>query len=448
MSLYDISVCTTMEGKFFDLVDRKNNLLITDYQHLKRELILGTDNSEPKIGKEHKRKAVHSIEELRIAFEQIIPVAIQCLNKAKLYSDYSICDSENNLLANQLILDILFDKYCKESKKMTRNKYADYISNVLYFDEGNRVQICHKLNECLSRGMKRHYEMMQSPGLRTQMEMLGFDPEKLDKFNNASLRDNLYCKRPKYLWDYLYFNFCINLTKKQYRRQLTKEGRNYTYEDLITDLNEYNNLVAKLLPVDNESPLKYFNMSMDYYHLESYKRVDFMFKLQDYLAQMGIHEIDKDCLLIKRFIPSVLVPYVENGKLCFGEKQKYYRPLLLAEDALFSGKNYTFDYNTEFFAILQKCQIIRAKAYELFRYHCEFISEDYSEIKNFLSHSYNMRAYHESNYIWKDIEGMNWNQIGKAEKAHFQETFKFFMSINDALFWKSPDRTTAPEKQE
>jgi len=437
-----------MEGKFFDLFDRENNLLITDYQHLKNEIILGTDNSELKIGEVHKRKAVHSIEELRIAFEQIIPAAIQCLNKAKLYSDYSICDSENNLLANQLILDILFDKYCKESKKMTRYEYADYMSQVLNNRDCDRLGFCKALSECLSRGMKKYYKTIQSPGLTAQVEMLGVDPKKYDEYNNPSLRNNPYSKRPKYLWDHLYYNFCMNLTKKQYRRQLTRKNRNYPYEVIINDLNEYNSLVAKLLPVDNESPQKYFEMSMDYYHLESYKRVDFMFKLQDYLTQMGIHEIDKDCFPIKRFIPSVLVPYVENGKLCFGEKQKYYRPLLFAEDALFSGENYTYDYNIEFFAILQKCQIIRAKAYELFMYHCEFISEDYFEIKNFLSHSYNMRAYHESNYIWKDIEGKNWKQIGKAEKTQFKETFKLFMSINDALFWKSPDRTTAPEKQE
>ena len=69
-------------------------------------------------------------------------------------------------------------------------------------------------------------------------------------------------------------------------------------------------------------------MSMDYYILESYKRIDFISKLISSLPQIKIDDINKDHFLVKRFHPMVLVPYVENGELCLATKHNYY----MAED--------------------------------------------------------------------------------------------------------------------
>ena len=61
-------------------------------------------------------------------------------------------------------------------------------------------------------------------------------------------------------------------------------------------------------------------------------------------------------------------------------------------------------------------QLMRAKAYELFKYHYEFVSSDYSDIKKFISQCYNMRTYHDSNEVWKMIKGKEWKYLDVETK--------------------------------
>lgn len=236
------------------------------------------------------------------------------------------------------------------------------------------------------------------------------------------------------------------ITSRQYRRQLTRDSRNYPFEEIFQDLEVYHDFATKLLPVDNESHEKFFRMSMDYYILESYKRVDFIFKLIDALSFNEIAAINRSHFLVKRFVPRVLVPFMQNGELHFGWKWKYYRPLLIIEDDLleeaaeinelsYNKLNYMY-YET----LLRKYQYVRAKAYELFKYHCVFSSNDYVEIKKFLHDCYNMRAYHQSNAFWNLIQGVEWNDMDEETKSQVKEQIQNFLSINDAFFWKSSDR--------
>ena len=124
------------------------------------------------------------------------------------------------------------------------------------------------------------------------------------------------------------------ITSKQYRRQLKQEGGNNPGEIILKDLKKYNELVNKFLPAEHESYEKYFHMSMDYYTLESYKRIEFMFKLIESLPQSEIEKISKDHFLVKRFHPLVLVLCEKNGELYLTTKHNYYRPLLIMEDGL------------------------------------------------------------------------------------------------------------------
>lgn len=49
-------------------------------------------------------------------------------------------------------------------------------------------------------------------------------------------------------------------------------------------------------------------------------------------------------------------------------------------------------------------KIYRAKAYELFKYHYSFISENYEDISCFIRDKYDILSFHEKNKMWKDTK--------------------------------------------
>ena len=500
-----ISVKTDGAGRFFDLMDVGHLRLITDYQRLDREIISGT-NGGICLGGSLTRKEINSIAELRAAFEEIISAVIQILNQVNELSGlnqldtldeldepnnldeiitatkipvfitdgndgwfsptrftfpaFDLNNSEKKLLVEQLVFDILFDKYLDESEQMTRSGYATIMAKKLYTDLNQINDCARSINENLTRGMKLHYNMMKHSSLRKQLEMLWIDPDKYGEYYNPKMRENSKRKKPKFIWDYFYYNFGRNLkspasdnddhpnskrgrdtiTSKQYKRQFTKESRNYPYQEIIEDLKSYNALVSKLLPTENAHYKKYFHMSMDYYVLESYKRIDFMLKLISFLSPAKINEIDKEHFLVKRFHPLVLVPYVANGELCYGAKYNYYRPLFIVEDELLKEIQKDDAPDSKYGIKLQRYHIIRAKAYELFKYHGKFNLTSYEDIEVFLQQSYNMRQYHESTEIWKTITDGEWDKMDKRTKQRITKQLQQLLLFNEAFFWKSSDR--------
>ena len=112
---------------------------------------------------------------------------------------------------------------------------------------------------------------------------------------------------------------------------------------------------------------------MDYYVLESYKRIDFIGKLITAIPKMRIAKIDREHFLVKRFHPYVSIPYEENDELYFAGKYKYYRPLFLIEEALHKQLQDNNKLDHSFYADQWlKHHIVKAKTYELFKYHFEY----------------------------------------------------------------------------
>lgn len=272
-------IFVSIDEEFFDLIDIANNIYFTDFRRLKEDIIINSDSDPIELHGNVGRKAVTTVSQLKKTFDEVIFKIIKYLCEPPLSLDLNISDTEKVLLIDQLVFDILFDKYLNESELMTRNSYSTYMGNKLYSDISQRKAASHAINECLTRGMKTNHERMSRTGPQEQIKMLGADPNKYAKFCTPHMRENSHSKKPKFVWEQLYFNSGLDLTGRQYRRQLTKENRDYPYERIVHDLNSYNDFVAKLLPAENESYENYFRMSMDYYVLESYKRVDFMFKL-------------------------------------------------------------------------------------------------------------------------------------------------------------------------
>lgn len=466
-----IPIETGKDGQVLDFVWTTNHALITDYYRLDEKIIAENDSVVKTAGRQN-RMEIASIKELKSALAKFVTESKKILQRYTLsdfsnpYTIFGFSDLTESLLVEQLVFDILFDKYRKESPLMTCNGYSNYMSRKLYTDKIQRMACARAINENIRRGMKSYYNMMKYSLLRDQIKSLGADPSKYYEYHHPPRGDNSRKKKPQYLWDYFFYNFGRNLkkpvsddksnyetkygrgmiTSRQYRRQLTRDSRNYPFEEIFQDLEVYHDFATKLLPVDNESHEKFFRMSMDYYILESYKRVDFIFKLIDALSSNEIAAIDRSHFLVKRLVPRVLVPFMQNGELHFGWKWKYYRPLLIIEDEILeevaeikeltsNALNYMY-YET----VLRKYQYVRAKAYELFKYHCVFSSNDYVEIKKFLHDCYNMRAYHQSNTFWNLMQDAKRKGTDEETKDQVKERIRCFLSINDALFWKSPDR--------
>lgn len=453
-------------GQVFDFVWTTGHSLITDYHLLDRD-VWASNSIEVSLGNEKERISITFIETLKSMLNKILSATLEILSRHTPFDSgnpYTRPDFNNlkmDFLVDQLVFDVLFDKYIKESTLMTRNGYATHISKIVYCSDNQRIDHIPAIERNLARGMKDHYNTMKYSELRKQLKMLGVDPDKYDEYYNPKIRDNQNKKKPKFIWDQFYYNYgrkptvsisdneCdpqtqygrSTITSRQYRRQLTRDKRNYSYEEIVNDLKSYNNFATMLLPAEYESYEKYFRMSMDYYVLEAYKRVDFIFKLIDALDPGEIATIGKNHFLVSRFVPCVLVPFIQDGELHFNWKHKYYRPVFIIEDMLLKAASEDSEPSYKYYeSLLKKYQYVRAKAYELFKYHCVFHSTDYVEIKKFLCECYNMRSYHQSNTFWNLIQDNEWAKMGKNTQNHVRKQIEYFLSINDAFFWKSPNR--------
>lgn len=439
-------------GRVFDFVWTTGHSLITDYHRLDRD-VWASNSIEVSLGSEKERISITSIEKLISILKEFVSVSMEILQRhtpsitsiPQTRPDSS--ELKSNLLIEQLVFDILFDKYLNESEPMTRNGYSTYMAHKLYPDAKEDYR--HAINERLTRGMKVFHDKIECSELRAQIEILGADPDKYVQYYIPRIGKNSSKKKPKFIWDQLYYNFGLELSYRQYRRQLTRDNHNYSYEEIVNDLKSYNNFATMLLPAEYESYEKYFRMSMDYYVLEVYKRVDFIFKLIDALDPDEIATIDKNHFLVSRFVPCVLVPFIQDGELHFNWKHKYYRPMFIVEDMLLKAASEDSEPSYKYYeSLLKKYQYVRAKAYELFKYHCVFHSTNYVEIKKFLCECYDMRSYHQSNTFWNLLQDNEWAKMGKNTQNLVRKQIEYFLSINDAFFWKSPNRDFVIPKNE
>lgn len=531
----DLKIFTLADGTFFALFWKELFLPFTSYELLNKELIICNNESEIKPGEKKQLITLTTIEAVRKKFNICINSAIDMLRQYGL--GLSITDHYIELLENQLIFDILFDKYTNE-ERMKASDYAEYIYGIM----GDLFTIdVDSIRKRVEVAMGENCDaIINNPKLRKQVEAMGVDLKDFESYFTGKMNQNASKTKPSYVWAISFYNKGKEMiTYRQYRREFKKDG-NYSYERFIDDLKYYNNFVKRLLPNENETPKKYFNRVMDYYVLESYKRVDFDFKLVKTLSKIGISEIDKKHWLVKRFHPCTLMPYETNNELLYTANVKYYRPLLFIEDELHKQleeklpelsekerhlqeiyeiiksvsddtpereryiqgwyeivksvfddtpeeKQYLQEryeiiksasddtperdqYVQDWYEIiksvsddaqeellsscatqLSSCQVIHAVAYEIFKYHFEYVPShsdssgfsksytEYKEIKDFIKQNYNLHDYHEKNGIWKTIEGVEWKKINSERQRKLKKVLNDFIKINNTLFWESPE---------
>ena len=74
------------------------------------------------------REKICSIENLEKYIRTLIPVSITALG----YEDYEITDIEFEDMVNQVIMNILFDKYIKEEELVSSFKYSKELNEILH----------------------------------------------------------------------------------------------------------------------------------------------------------------------------------------------------------------------------------------------------------------------------------------------------------------------------
>ena len=405
LSLPDVPDQHSEKMSFFDFAQKDGGQIITDYSQLDREIIIKDDGIG--LGDNKYKVKIGSISDLRKKLEDIVKETTKIVHShagVKLSVTVNTYDIES--LTSQLVYDILFDKYASESTVVDLQHYCKYTAPrfVGRYDHEHVYQI-------MVSAIELEFRIKHGTNIIQDLEVFGIDP---DGFARQFILHDPFSpsiKRSKIFWDILYYNNDSSLiTYRQYSRKLKRDWHgNYTTRHFIDDLKRYEEHLAALLPNNKTTGKSYFNQTMEYYLQEFYRRFNFMYKLAVNMKNVGVHYIDKEHALVKRFYCPVLFLINQDDLLSYRIKHKPYRPLLMIEDDLqidiLASENENecgrFSFN------LTELQILRAKAYEVFRYNFEFASDDYSDMNDFIYKDYNAAKYHEPNKVWDEWQSPN-----------------------------------------
>ena len=336
------------------------------------------------------------------------------VEKLKVYKKVSVTGEE--IAAIEAIME--------DAKKLNLEP-EDYIDSLLK----ELIKAKNRSTKALRSEITKEVNIKNNPALKEDAEKFGVNHDKylerIGKVNDCFQTDR---KRYKHEWDYLYYNRYM-ITARQYDRTfgIDRVKRSYYYGHFERDFKAYDRFAERLLPKDSDKGYEYFRKSMDFYHLERYKRLDYIYKLAVKMESIGLSDIDREHFLVKRFHPCVLVPLMDNENNClrYDDKPKYYLPLLFIEESWLKKEKLD---NQAFF---DEYNLVRAKAYELFESHYDFDSEDYDDMEIFIRTYFNLSNYHTQKKEWYNPDKRSRNQTMRIQNADV---------INKALFWDSDKR--------
>ena len=431
--------------------------VITNFSFIDREIIISKDNLLS-LGGKKERKTITSINELQKELAKLVVAVHKSIFNNKVYirieDDLSIQTVEkgfhfemptlDSYLIYQLVFDILYDKFLRESPKLTLNQYCEK-------RHGDLKEMQNTLNKLMALQIELEFGKVSEYGevkkgiydnteLIRDAEEFGCNLAKyIEEFRSQNKsytgkrnkKTSEYKPRRECVWDYVFYNGNSKLiTAKQFRRLLEHDS-NYSYKSFVEEFKTYDDFVKRLFLSKEKNDEDYFLKAMGFYHLEIYKRLDFIYKLAVEMEDKGITEIDKKHFLIRRFYPHVCLPYINNDQLHIMIKRKYYRPLLFSERGWMKLVELNQSYANQYSFPSYNLYLIRAIIYELFRYHFNFVSKDYKDVSDFIRKHYNVLDYHEPNKIWNNAEK-------KSELFPIRITNA--QKINKALFEASDKR--------
>lgn len=446
----------------FDFFPQSGHPMIMSYRKIDKDILPNKVKGKYDFSDTKKKKNLFSIKELKRGFDEILDAEERIINRYGRYNvdidldntilsnaqiiappfRIDIPDEDREFLINQLIFDILYDKYCKESPLMTLRQYSIYQSRYSWSGEQPDENLTiEAIRKCLSNALKKQTAVYNSPGLRDEIMELGVNPDVYFQYFNqlsasfSSGRRQAIQKRSKVIWDHTFYNANGKLiTSKQFDRSFSKNG-NYSHTALVKLFDTYDDYIDEVFMQPATNGQDYFLKSLDFYALEIYKRIDFIYKLAVRLGDINTPVITKQHILVKRFHPYVCYVINNNGSLGFDPEIKYYKPMLMLEELWQQKESYNDPMHEDKWV---KYYFIRAKIYELFKYHFQFVSDDYDDISDFINKHYNILQYHEPKKIWI--------QEDKKHKVDRERRITKALEINEALFGKSDKRN--PQKWE
>lgn len=458
-------------GEIDEICDETNNYPIIDYNEfiydkIKKEIRCIAD-LKAEI-KEYINKMILSLNSKTVfnnkIREKYIPYdSIKDFNSILSRLDYNVNNEEKEIIINQIVIDILFDKYLQEQQEepMTRSDYSNYMAEIYthVLNKNGKATVVEPdaIRISIERKMDKYSEMVANSELKYDVEAIGYNHYKYIDHCKAPKKGSESNKLCKIEWDSPFYNSHM-LSGLQYERKKLKstaESKNYSYIEKEEDIQIFHDFVSTLLAPyratyskwkedgiaingENnhceESAHEYFIKTMEYYYLETYKRIDFMLQFADCLKDIPLAQIGSAHLsILKRFTPSVIYPLAESITEGFtiGMSHNYYRPMLFADkrmiEQIFVNKN--FDLQNAYCQLV-KYQVIRAKTYEYFRFHAQYESSNYEDIRQFINACYDVRSFHKPCSIVEKYKD------DKTRKKIIQR----FIHLNSYLFPDSDKR--------
>lgn len=442
----NMQIILNKDRDFLDLYSEESALHITDYQALNKKIVI--DNSSIKLIEKNPEE-ISTLADLKKAAEKLINTATTIFTRYPpdniTPSYFYMNNSETKLLVEQLVMDILFDNYIHHSESITQHAYARHIGEILGTSTPSDID---SIRTNISNYMGMHFQRLSSDQSKYEVSLLGANSDEHAAYFNPVIKNNSSQVKTLAVWDFFYFNSKVPILTKQYQRNFTRKNRNYSYKSIISDFIEYDTFVNRLLTNKRANYITY-ECLMKYYFLNSYKRIDFIIQLAECILNNDLEETTA-LLFLKWFTPRVLQIFESetDKQICFRDKINFYRPLSKIEHLLL--KKCSKDKNTikAVYRQLQKCKIIRAKAYELFQYHYKFhaiplysslktyaYNPIYSEINDFILNSYNLNSFRENSIFLNKIRNLSDGTIEKDMKKIIVEIIK----CNHILFPPIPN---------
>lgn len=175
------------QGGFFDIYDMDNLIYISDYSFLQKEIIYDDKTHKVELGGEKRKVKVEKISDLKEILKNFISIAQYFYREVSIETG----NLDKDLLSNQLVFDILFDKYCKESQRMTRYNYSCYMSKFLYGDNFGDKAIDRNMKDAL----EEEYNIIKYSGLQDQILEFGVDLDKYAQFYTPKMNKNIQKKK-------------------------------------------------------------------------------------------------------------------------------------------------------------------------------------------------------------------------------------------------------------
>lgn len=479
--------------------------LFSNYSFLDKEIL----NISPLIYDDMKKTNIYDINELRKIFDWIVDYSSEIIYKteyistgmtADMYMDEHIyitppnlkdtiyvnpiCGKDKQLLIDQLVFDILFEKYYDDQGEYTIEDYCYTICNEYpdlaeYYDKDYDYSTSNSKQDLKTsiNGMRQtielHIKRLANTKDKIGIRTLGFDLDdyiaklklRSNSYKNVTSKNMVKSTFSRQFLDYVFFSYIsfpnfeekktdtgrykkkMLILKRQREQTYGLEDKNRSYDDFIIDNKIYDDFIDTFTTGLNTDDEAYFQKTMQFYNLETEHRLEYLYNISVDLANHKFDkmEIDNYFCLSQRFTPHVSYPQIKDNKLIISSNKPIYKFMLLHDEyyqkQLFNNK----DFKMKISYMLNRR--IRAKSFEIFKYFYNFTSNDYKQISEFIKGNYNLLGYYNEKGFVKGYYNPDkiWQHINSFKNKDFENT-EIINSLKSSNFIMDNNKTYSSDE--